>query len=301
MWSAAVHNVIEPAQHIMLEPYKQYHDYLAKVPTESDSTLQILRDDPYRWNSFSNLVESGMWSPQEQSRKQIHPEILYIANLTGQHGEQLCMQYMNCVMNQSWLQRYGRVRMLFWVLEDTALKLLAKPGDRARHRSTVQAEASANIQLVAAVSENSVLGSHQQELPIVELATSDFFPEKPVRRPAFNPCLLQIDPKEHQPAYIDSFEYVIKMLFILRKHPLSECLGSLGPGAKEDLSPHLKSLLRKCPQDLTLHEFERVVAAFHNWPFKPRHLHAFFEPQNEAHRELASIESIVEDDAADSE
>jgi transcription factor 1 len=292
VWSAAVHNAIEPKKHIMLEPYKQYHDYLVNLESPPDNTLQVLREDPYRWTTFSDLVNNKLWQPQEHTRKEIHPDILYLANLTGQHGEQLCMQYLNCVMNQSWLQRYGRVRMLFWIREDTALKLLARPGDRARHRATVQAEASADIELVASVPEASLL----TRTPLMELSSSDFFPEKPVRRPVFNPCLVKIDPKPHQPNHIDSFEYVIKMLFILRKHPLMECLGSLGPGAKEALSPDLKSLLKKCPQDLSLKEIDRVVTAFHNWPFKPTHLHAFFEPQNEIHRDVRPLDSVLDDD-----
>lgn len=288
VWSAALHNTLKPKQHIMLEPHLNYRKFLSSLCNEKN-TLQVLKPDPFRWTTFTSLIQEGIYSPEKQPRTHINNELIYTANLTRLQGEQLCTQYLNCIANQSWLQAYGRVRLLVWVRESTALKLLAPAGHRARHRVGIQREAvtegtsvlGLNPEVAKAISKKAAVRakrnpdastSHYQ--PLVTAGPEDFSPPGTAIEPAI---LLDLSPLEHQVKYVDSFEYVIKNICILRNRPLKEALTTLGPGATEDLGPKIPDLLELSPQDLTLDQVMRVVEAFELWPFKPRILHDFYE------------------------
>lgn len=271
--SAALHNTIKPKKHIILEPHRNYRTFLESLCTPKN-TLQVFASDPFRWASFTSLVENGVYTPSKQPRTHIHNEILYTANLSTVQGEQLCTQYLNCIANQSWLQQYGRVRLLLCVRQSTAKKLFAQPASTARHRVSVQTESVADgLALIGApLADKTDIASFQQ--PLYPAVPSDY---QPTASTEDMPVIISLDPKEHQVPYLDSFEYVIKSIFILRTRPLSEALATLGPGAPEDLLPKLKDIADLKPRNMSLEQIMRVVEAFELWPFKPEILHDFYD------------------------
>jgi len=282
VWSSALHEIVKPTKHILLEPapklVKLLEDNVTPASLASGNVV-IKPEDPFRWGTFTSLVNDKVYEPVKfTDRSRIHPNILYTANLTSIQGEQLCFQYLNCAMNQSWLQSYGRVRMLFWIRHSTAQKLLARAGSKFRGRVSVQAETCTESRLLVGSSlhddaTSDVLGAGA-DLLLHE--PKDFYPEA-TKTTQF--ALVQIDPREKPVEHIDYFEYVIRTLFILKSRPLHEAISILGPGASQDLIPKITdaALLERAPTEMTVEDFATVTRVFAMWPFKPDILHDFYD------------------------
>ncbi|CAN6675116.1 mitochondrial transcription factor 1 [Trichomonascus vanleenenianus] len=273
VWSAALHNTLKPANHVILEPHLKAFTFLKSLESP-ENTLKVHSIDPFRWQPYNDLVSEGVYTPVKHPRTEINPFLLFTANLSNLQGEQLAAQYLNCITNMSWLQQYGRVRMLLWVRSATAAKFLFTAGEPNRSRISIQAESSANVKLVVGDSaqENGLGYDAKLAKPLITLDKLDYFSNK---IPA--PVLIQLDPLEKMPDYLDSFEYVIKMLCVLRNKPLGDSLSTLGAGAYDDLAPQLPAeMLEMTVRDLTLDQLKLVVEKFEMWPFKPEILHDFY-------------------------
>lgn len=274
VWSAALHNTIKPKQYIAMEPNPTYRRFL---DTLQQPSFQVVASDPFRWRSFTDLVSENIYSPIKHARSRgIHPNLLVTANLSMRQGEQLCTQYINCITNQSWLESYGRVRLLLWVRSSTAIKLLLGVGHKNRSRISVQTESACKAKLIIG-DKHQGTGNGLKDPSIkcspVLVDRADFYPTG-----SDPPVLLQLDPLEHQPDNLDSFEYVLRMLFILRSKPVQDAISTLGAGALQDIGPKIgDDILKLCPRDLTLNQLKVIVDAFDKWPFKPDLLHDFFE------------------------
>lgn len=148
-WSAALNNEIKPKNHILMEPLVGAGKFWKNIIKDSGSqSLKLFPEDPYRWSSFNTLIEQNLYKPESHPTTEIHPNILFTANLTHTQGEQLCAQYISCLLNRSWLQKYGRVRLLLWLRYSTLVKLLATPCSKRRHRIGVMTEASSESRLI---------------------------------------------------------------------------------------------------------------------------------------------------------
>lgn len=258
VFTKGLHEILQPKKTFLLEPHVAYHDYLLDQKWTSSPGVVLSKADPFRWSTFTELQAEH--ELPKHDRSEIHPNLIYMANLTNAQGEQLCTQYLNCISNQSWLESLGRVKLLLWVRETTALKVIAKQGTKYRSRVSVQCESTAESRLLLDQNEFT----KQDKL---------YFPN----RGPF-PVLLELDPLAAQVANVDSFEYVSKMIFVLRSKPLFEGLAVLGPGAQDYMAPRLPAdLLEKRPADMTIEEIQTITAVFHSWPFKPDFLHDFYE------------------------
>lgn len=274
-WSRAVNDAFKPKSHTILEPFVSYRKFLVESGMTSKYPFSLRTEDPFRWSTFTDLMAQGVIpTPRFADRTQIHPELLFTANLTNSQGEQLCVQYLNCISNQSWLQTFGRVRLLIWVRESTCRKIIARPGSKLRSRVSVQAESAAECKVLIGHVDSLREEAGYEDDAIIDIDdTPDLYPK--MRKDSV--CLLQFDPLEHQVENIDSFEYVIRMMMIAKTKPVKETLSLLGPGAAEDLGPKVSDLLQRTPGDLTLPEIMRITEAFELWPFKPEFLHDFYE------------------------
>lgn len=280
VFSAAVYNTIRPEKHIMMEPLVSYNKYLR---TLSAPGLLVDTSDPFRWTSFTKLEKAGHLKPETQPRSQINNSLLVVGNLTHNQGEQLTAQYLNCITNRSWLEKYGRVRLLLWVRSSAADKLLAKPSEILRNRLAVQCETYCETKLVVSPSASLNPGLvDERKATLAETALLDLDMKTDVlSKGASVPLsLVELTPKNEHIEHAEELEYVTKMLFILRTKPLSESLSSLGPGAPDDLREPLKDIIHKQPVNMTVDEFKRVAKAFWEWPFKPDIRYDFYEEQS---------------------
>ncbi|PRT56422.1 Mitochondrial transcription factor 1 [Wickerhamiella sorbophila] len=276
VFSAALHNELNPSTHIILEPLKGYYKFL-KILERPNVFVEDL--DPFRWGSFGTLREQGKLAPEEQPYSQVHNKLLFVANLSHPQGEQLTAQYLNCISNRSWLEKYGRVRLLLWMRAKVAEKLVANAGELGRHRMAVQRDSCCDVRVVFHEPFSSKANSGAQGYPaLLKTPLCEYDYKRDVKAQSHSPLsLIELTPKEQEVENLDEFEYVNKMLFISRSTPLRASLNTLGPGGSDDLAEPLKDLLDKVPTDLTIPELERIVKAFVNWPFRPDFLHNFYE------------------------
>ncbi|SCU84515.1 LAFA_0D10374g1_1 [Lachancea sp. 'fantastica'] len=274
--SAVFYNRYKPTQHVLMDSRPDFVKHISEFIVHNkgcESAMQLYKHDPYDWQAYTDLIEvDKILTPSTMGRESIHDKFLVMANLTGMIGEGLFMQWLACIGNRNWLQRFGRVRMLVWVQQCTAVKLLAKPGDQLRAKCSLVTEAFTETKLLAAATNTKKLSGNSK---ISESMLAEhqpvMFEQQDVWPPSGKPiCLLEINPKNHT-IELDNFDYVSKHMMILKSTPLFDSLDSLGHGGKEYFREVVKDqkLLAKCPKDLTLHEFLHITELFDKWPFKP--------------------------------
>lgn len=260
VFSSALNNYLNPKKHILIEPVPKFRKLYEKFENKSVATDSR---DPFRWQTFLDIFKNK--SLIEDPTKLNTNNLLYTCNLTNLQGEQLVNQYLNCVMNQNWIQKYGRIKMLLLLEKSTVLKLLAEKNEKARNRTSVQCQT---------FTDSKILYDNFD-------SQKDIWKYKVKSVPENNKLvLLQMNPVEPPVPMelLDSYEYVIKNLFILKTKPLSECISVLGPGANIDLASQLSpEILEKSPSELELNDFIHIADLFDKWPFKPDILHDFYE------------------------
>ncbi|CEP60469.1 RNA polymerase specificity factor LALA0_S01e11584g [Lachancea lanzarotensis] len=274
--SAVFYNRYRPAQHLLMDSRPDFVKHISDLIARNkgcEPTLQLYKHDPYEWQAYTDLIDvDKVLSPSNCSRESIHDQFLVLANLTGMIGEGLFMQWLACIGNRNWLQRFGRVKILVWVQQCTAVKLLAKPGDQLRAKCSLVTEAFTETKLVAAMNtKKSGGGSANFSDNILSEDRPVMFDQQDVWPPSGkNICLLEVNPRDHS-IDLDNFDYVSKHLLILKSTPLYDSLDSLGHGAKEYFRKVVQNqkLLEKCPKELTLAEFLHITEIFDKWPFKP--------------------------------
>lgn len=276
VFSAAIHNEIKPLSHILMEPYPSYSPLLTYLADPPRVITEI--EDPFRWSTFQHLVDQNKFHPTKHDRSKIHNELLFTANLLHSQGEQLVTQYINCISNQSWILKNGRVRLLLWMRSSTAEKLLAGPGESHRHRLACQREACCDARVVLHTLPKKKAVSAKYPAVLLDPMVSELNISKDfVGTGIPDVSLIELTPHKHQVKHQDEFEYVIKMLFVLNSTPLRQSLNSLGPGALEDLNPQLEDILHLKPIELNREQLQRITEVFWRWPFKPELLMDFYE------------------------
>ncbi|KAH3898884.1 related to Mitochondrial transcription factor 1 [Saccharomycodes ludwigii] len=282
---------------------------IAKIYTSKDTknypNLQLTDLNPYNWESYSHITnfnvktsktedpEHAIFLPSTQSFDKVHEEFLILGNLTGNvtataTGEALYMQLLSCITRQNWLQRFGRVRMVFWVSEATARKLVTFPGDKARSKASLLSETFTETKVVALSNSaqinpdvNKPCSASMFNKRVIDRDDPYFYDAKnmdliePINGAVLKKCglpvLIEISPKYNTGEIWDTWDYVTKHLLVLKTRPLGESLNSLGPGAFEYFNRVIqdKSLLEKPSNTLTKEDFIYLTDIFYNWPFKP--------------------------------
>ncbi|SCU93847.1 LADA_0G05160g1_1 [Lachancea dasiensis] len=272
--SVIFNNRLKPAQHVLMDARPDFVKHIGALISDEEvnsSTIELYEGDPYDWDSYTSMIdEHKVLTPSIKGLEAIHDEFLVMANLSGMIGEGLFMQWLACIGNRNWIQRFGRVKLLVWVQESTAVKLLAKPGDQLRSKCSVVTDAFTNTKLIATMEGRSPRDSKFNS-DLLAKHEPIFFSAKDVWMPSGKPIsLIEVNPNNHH-VDLDNFDYVTKHLLILKSTPLSSALDSLGHGGKEYFRSVIRDekLLQKCPKDLTVEEFMYCTKLFDLWPFKP--------------------------------
>ncbi|AET40642.1 RNA polymerase specificity factor Ecym_6260 [Eremothecium cymbalariae DBVPG len=262
-------DMVQPQTHILMEP-KAAFAKIAEDHISGSGSIKLYRKEPYLWESFISLTnEDKLIAPEKQSLDHIHDSFLIMGNLTDKRGEQLYMQYLQCVANRNWLQRFGLVKMVLWVGQSTAAKLLAPVGFRGRSRCSLITEAVTKTKLIATSEEKASKLFHSDVLeendPIL------------IKEEKGDVALLEVTPVKHDLS-LDSWDYCAQRLMITKSQPLESILEVLGHGAKEYLVPRLDPrLLSMKPICMTPEDFSIIAREFDTWPFKPTTLIDFYE------------------------
>lgn len=265
--SSIFYNRFKPKQHVLLESRIDFKSYIKETFTGPEFTLYD--KDPYEWSTYTNLIDKEkILVPETQTPDHIHDKFLIMAHLTNSSSEALMMQWLACIGNKNWLQRFGLVKMLIWIPTATACKLLSLPNDALRAKCSVVTEAFTNTKLIA-LSDQKALSLYNPK--VIEQCDPFVFSNEDTHFSRFSSIsLLEIDPKPHN-IDLDNWDYVTKHLMVLRRTPLDEAVMSLGHGAREHFEKSVgdKAFLKKCPVELTCDEFVYLTDIFHKWPFKP--------------------------------
>lgn len=269
--SAMLTERLHPKKCVLFDDRRKFAELYQQV-LDGNGPIVHYNKNPYKWESFLELTEQDkILTPSFQARDHIHDEFLVTANLTNKKGEQLYVQYLQCVANQNWLQRFGLVKMLVWIPSQTAKKLFAPFSNKDRNRITLLSEMASNTKLITTS----------------EASLKYFLPESlskfdPVIIPSKEPhtedlSLVEINPRNHN-LDLDNWDYVTQKLMILKSQPIGDSIEVLGHGAKDWFSPRLRpELLKKKPYEMTYMEINEIAECFALWPFKPHILIDFYD------------------------
>ncbi|CCE63883.1 hypothetical protein TPHA_0G00470 [Tetrapisispora phaffii CBS 4417] len=265
--SVMFNNKYKPRNHILMESRLVYHRHL--INNYQQSPFIIYKKDPYEWSSYTDLIDKEkIITPIKQDRTHVNDSLLLIANLTNPNSEALMMQWLSCVGNGNWLQRFGLVKMLIWLPTSTAIKLLACPTDKSRSKCSLLTEALTDTNLVATMNSKDINLFNKKIIdkcdPIL-FDSKDVLPDK-----SCSISLLEVTPKQTTIDF-DYWDYVTKHLMILKGTTLRNCVESLGHGARDYFERAIKdqSMLDRCPGELTIEEINYLVDLFYKWPYKP--------------------------------
>ncbi|KTW27784.1 hypothetical protein T552_02224 [Pneumocystis carinii B80] len=251
---------INPKLYILMEPDKRFHPFLKAISEKTSSKVVLTELNGFLWSSYSQLETQGLLKPGYQPMDHIHTSLLFLAHLPhGVLGEQLLAQFLIARYERLWIHQYGRVRMLFWVTTSLARRLMAMPGKQGRCKLGIVRESVAECKTIIGNKEFPGVCSELEATP------KDFIREKDL-------ILIEIVPLSEIPikAPLDSFDYVVRHLFVLRKTPLTKAISTLGPGA-EVLTKKLPSyLLEKKVDEITREEFDEIGQVFDKWSFRPK-------------------------------
>lgn len=160
-WSAALHDALKPRAHILLEPEKAYQPWIEDFQSTRANTYW-LPEQGDRWSLYMNMFGLSMpppkWPkdypnlmprtvPPEQG---INPDIIFTANLSENEklNNRLLAQLIATIPRERWLMRFGRVRFLTWILDETKVRYIPRTV-ASRIRATVMAEAVCDVTEVA--------------------------------------------------------------------------------------------------------------------------------------------------------
>lgn len=234
--SLLLNDLLKPKTQVLLDDRKKFVELYNELYLDHPS-IRLCDKNPYKWETFLEMVETDkLLTPEYQARDHIHDKFLITANLTNKKGEQLFVQYLQCIANQNWLQRFGLVRMLMWIPQQTAKKLFAPFATKDRNRITVLSEAVTDTKLIATSSQTADTFTKE--------CLDKFDPILLPKTSAHNEqlALVEVNPKNHD-LDLDYWDYVTQKLMILKSKPICESIEILGHGAGDWFLPRLDSKL----------------------------------------------------------
>lgn len=266
VFSTTLHNHLAPKRHVLMEHRPVYSSYISshlKTLTQQH-TFQHVEADPYNWKSYSDITsnENRLLDPGIETRDHIHSKFLFAGSC---HVEGLLMQWLACMGNQNWIHRFGNVRMLIWVPQQSALKIMAPVSTRERNKCSVVREAFSDARVIA-MPQTPILKSFTGET--VENAI--IFDERDFSNPTYPMALVELNPKDTGVEDMFTWDYVTKNMMILKTKPVLESVRNLGPGAGDYFQTKLpKEMLKAKVNSLTAKDFQLIAQLFNLWPFKP--------------------------------
>ncbi|KAK9470290.1 S-adenosyl-L-methionine-dependent methyltransferase [Dipodascopsis tothii] len=159
LWSRTLNQALQPKKHVCLEVFRSYYQWLETYNSDliANGQMSLVPHDPFKWTSYLDIVKEGLVSPPTVPLNRVHDSLLFTMNLTSVQGDQLLGQFLGCIGNRNWIQKYGRVRMLLWVRPTLAQKVLAQVGDVSRNKTSVLASAYADVRPLFAMEEYGTL------------------------------------------------------------------------------------------------------------------------------------------------
>lgn len=256
-----------------MDSRKDYYNnsikYLNEIKSISNN-FQFVKKDPFNWQSYLDITDvDKIFVPRFEERDHIHKHFLYSSNV-GDEG--LFMQWLGCLGHQNWLFRFGNVKMLLWIPESTAIKVIAPVGSNSRARCSVIAQTFSDCKLIAVQKQGNLKKFNQTVLenddPLLVDANA-FTGSVPM-------TLIELNPKDTAVYDIYSWDFVVRNLMILKRLTVAEAVKNLGPGAEDYFQLLPKELLKTTIKELDSEDFMTITKLFDAWAFKPPSLFDYF-------------------------
>jgi len=156
LWSTKIHEVLRPRTHILMEPDDVYRPFLQ--PLALKPNVQLVPKSGIVWANLTDIL-TPTYLPHQVERTldstaatpQRNDSLLITANLsffpkkrfgTFESVAALVLyQVISCIRASSLFQKYGLVRMLFWVGDDDKHAIVGRSCQR-RRRMAIQSELS---------------------------------------------------------------------------------------------------------------------------------------------------------------
>lgn len=282
--STMINHELEPKNHLIIEnspgnieDWKQRIE-ISKNDNEGKENFILSTKSGFHWETYTTLIEKEkVISPNFKSRDNISDELLIIGNLTHtSFGESLLAQWIMCSAYKNWLQKYGRVKMICSVFDNTAMKFISGPKFAKRNRSSVKREIMTDTKLIAitdALSHNA-----EKDQPAgFGYDPNKIFEDQPciINGRSISPAkqvltVIEIDPKNVPDFDVGLLDYVLESIFSKKSSSVAANFHLIGPGAERDLLPLVPEELRsKIVKDLTGDEALAILDIVDKWPFKP--------------------------------
>ncbi|KAI9851969.1 MAG: hypothetical protein M1838_002258 [Thelocarpon superellum] len=156
LWSAKLHDRLQPRTHILLEPDAQYTPSLAPLLERRNSRYRHVACSGFETSSYERIFDEGLLPEQRRRppgsshQDEVNPSLLFVANLGHQSAKRttssstshaMIYRLMTAIRSHTLFHAYGLVRMLIWIADGEKRMILPRTvGDRRKY--TVEAEFS---------------------------------------------------------------------------------------------------------------------------------------------------------------
>lgn len=182
VWSSAIHDLLKPRTHILMEPDSSlYKPLLQPLLDAEGSTYKFIPKSGTVWGHLQNVLTPQMLPHQEDLNTgdprldKPNDTLLFIANL-GWYPKKpyrafpsittlVLYQLLGAVRAHSLFQRYGLIRMLIWAADEEKSLVLPKTISK-RRKMSIEAEACSDIVEVASSTVENTRFQREQHLTL---------------------------------------------------------------------------------------------------------------------------------------
>ncbi|KAK0560001.1 hypothetical protein OC844_004036 [Tilletia horrida] len=286
-----------------------------KADPELGPKLTVLPHSAYFWKSYDEILDGGHLdhlsdrirtssgeptvfstksygkaapSPQDDPTWKADSPILFLAQLPSNvYGDQLFAQLIFAIASRRWLFRFSRIRLAFMLNKGILGRVLAQPGEQKFTRTAAVTHTLTDIVPTPFSKYESIepYAAHfypsRQQVGLRLLANNRSIPaaKTPSMASKMGIGLLHLEPKKDltlTPDIFEEFEYLTRMLFVLRTTDMEAAMKRLAPGAENVLkmlnmrgAPEERIDPKQSVQSLTPPQWAGLSRMFKLWPFRP--------------------------------
>lgn len=278
VFSSMVNYELKPKYHLLIEGNKDcaamWKDRITHLENKTFNSehFEVVNKSGYSWTTYDELTKDKTIDPSFQSFEDTHNQLLIIGNLTSNFGESLFTQWIMCSYYRNWLHKYGKVRMLAFIPQESASKFVTMPGYAKRNRTACKLDILTDTKVIA-ITEHKDRSKPQGASYDPRILARDqpiLLPHSSIIPTGGQVALVEVVPKNIPELDMALLEYIIQLFMYKSTMPVDYMLEYISPGAREQLAPKLRPELRsKQVKTLSGDEYLEIYDVFNDWPFKP--------------------------------
>ncbi|KAF9998036.1 Mitochondrial transcription factor 1 [Entomortierella chlamydospora] len=233
---------------VTVENGETYQKSLQLLEENSEGRIQHFPLNPYM-DPFDELLDpkKNLFPGLEQQPwDKVHSDLMLVGSVPNSSlGEKVLLDLLMASVERMSIFKMGRVEMYLFCSKEAIKRLVAAPGTPTRGRTTLLAEAAAEISSVMRPGPTSFHLPYDYELV-------RFVPHE----------------KPKMETSIEVLDFCLRSLFTNKSHALSKVIKLLGPGA-DILLGRLSFDQDVKIKHMTLDQLNEVALKFEQWPLRP--------------------------------